>query len=99
MDGGKTDVLGDVLEGGNGRQAAAVLLGRGGGLGERNAGAARLLARRLRARGNSGRENENESEEDREKTTRASPEHVLIVSQRDLMPKRPVRGYSDSNSI
>ncbi len=51
MDGGEADVLGDVLEGGNGRQAAAVFLGGRGELGERNAGAAGLLARGLRARG------------------------------------------------
>src|SRR6266404_984374 len=86
VNGGETNFLGDVLEGGDGWQAAAIFLGRGGKLWERDAGAAGLLAGSLRARGGGDRENENESEEDREKTSRENPEHVLIVSQRVLRP-------------
>jgi len=99
VDGGEADFLGYVLERGDGRQTAAVFLGGRGELGERNTDAARLLAGGLRMREGCESENKDENGRNREKTPRASPEHVLIVSQRVLRLKRPTHDQSDGSQL
>ncbi len=61
VDGREADFLGDILEGGDWRQTAAVFLGGCRELGERNTDAARLLARGLRTRGDCESENKDEN--------------------------------------
>src|SRR6266481_357247 len=87
VDGSEANFLGDVLERGDRRQAAAVFLGLGGKLGKGNTDAAGLLlAGGLRVRRDCESKNEDENRRNREKTPPASPQHALIVSQRVWMP-------------
>src|SRR5260370_31019511 len=87
VDGSEADVLSNVLERGDGRQATAIFLGGRGKLGERNTDTARLLlAGGLRVRRDCESKNEDENRRNREKTPPVSPEHALIVSQRGWMP-------------
>jgi len=61
VNGGEADFLGNILEGGDRRQTAAVFLGGCGELGERNMDAPRLLAGGLWTRGGCESENEDEN--------------------------------------
>src|SRR5258708_17036614 len=99
VDGSEANIIGDVLEGGDGRQAAAVFLCGCGEPRKRNTDAPRLLAGSLWMRGGCERKTEDENGKNREKAPRAGPQHVSIVSQRVLKSKRLSHNWTNSKAL